>query len=173
MQGLARAVEIIARSGMSPAFGHFLGQAVAGMRVLTSHNHKGVTTCQPRSPAATRLGPRADRLHACHADHRRLSPPGDLRPGRHGARRHRADHRARARSPRRWPICAPCWRQTAWRWQNIVKTTAFLTDRGMLGAYRQARGAVFGDNAPASTLLFVAGLADPGWVVEIEAEAVA
>ena len=57
--------------------------------------------------------------------------------------------------------------------QNIVKTTAFLTDRGLLDAYRQSRGAVFGDHAPASTLLFVAGLADPRWMVEIEAEAVA
>ena len=57
--------------------------------------------------------------------------------------------------------------------ENIVKTTAFLTDRGLLAAYRQARGAVFGEHAPASTLLFVAGLADPRWVVEIEAEAVA
>jgi enamine deaminase RidA (YjgF/YER057c/UK114 family) len=57
--------------------------------------------------------------------------------------------------------------------ENIVKTTAFLTDRGLLGAYRQARGAMFGEHMPASTLLFVAGLADPAWVVEIEAEAVA
>lgn len=57
--------------------------------------------------------------------------------------------------------------------ENIVKTTAFLTDRDLLPAYRQARGAVFGDHAPASTLLFVAGLADPRWVVEVEAEAVA
>jgi 2-iminobutanoate/2-iminopropanoate deaminase len=57
--------------------------------------------------------------------------------------------------------------------ENIVKTTAFLTDRGLLDAYRQARRATFGDHAPASTLLFVAGLADPRWVVEIEAEAVA
>lgn len=56
---------------------------------------------------------------------------------------------------------------------NIVKTTSFLTDRGLLSAFRAARGAVFGDHAPASTLLFVAGLADPRWVVEIEAEAVA
>jgi len=55
---------------------------------------------------------------------------------------------------------------------NIVKTTAFLTDRGLLPAYRQARSAVFGEHAPASTLLFVTGLADPRWVVEIEAEAV-
>jgi 2-iminobutanoate/2-iminopropanoate deaminase len=57
--------------------------------------------------------------------------------------------------------------------ENIVKTTAFLTDRGLLPAYRQSREAVFGDHAPASTLLFVAGLADPRLVVEIEAEAVA
>jgi enamine deaminase RidA (YjgF/YER057c/UK114 family) len=57
--------------------------------------------------------------------------------------------------------------------ENIVKTTTFLTDRGLLDTFRAARGAVFGDHAPASTLLFVAGLADPRWMVEIEAEAVA
>ncbi len=57
--------------------------------------------------------------------------------------------------------------------ENIVKTTVFLTDRGFLPAFRSARSAVFGDHAPASTLLFVAGLADPRFVVEIEAEAVA
>ena len=56
--------------------------------------------------------------------------------------------------------------------ENVVKTTSFLTDRELLTAFRQVRGAVFGDNAPASTLLFVAGLADPAWMFEIEAEAV-
>jgi 2-iminobutanoate/2-iminopropanoate deaminase len=55
----------------------------------------------------------------------------------------------------------------------VIKITAFLTDRELLGAYRQARGAVFPDNHPASTLLFVAGLADPAWMFEVEAEAVA
>lgn len=56
---------------------------------------------------------------------------------------------------------------------HIVKTSTFLTDRGLLAAFRAARGAVFADHAPASTLLFVAGLADPRFMVEIEAEAVA
>jgi len=56
---------------------------------------------------------------------------------------------------------------------DVVKTTAFLTDRGLLGAFRAARDAIFAEHAPASTLLFVAGLADPRWVVEIEAEAAA
>jgi enamine deaminase RidA (YjgF/YER057c/UK114 family) len=55
---------------------------------------------------------------------------------------------------------------------NIVKVTTFLTDRSLLGAYRAARGALLMEHAPASTLLFVAGLADPRFVVEIEAEAV-
>jgi enamine deaminase RidA (YjgF/YER057c/UK114 family) len=56
---------------------------------------------------------------------------------------------------------------------NIVKTTVFLTDRSLLGAFRAARTAVFGEHTPASTLLFISGLADPRFVVEIEAEAVA
>src|SRR3954471_3928748 len=42
--------------------------------------------------------------------------------------------------------------------ENIVKTTAFLTDRGLLNSYRQSRSAMFGEHVPASTLLFVAGL---------------
>lgn len=57
---------------------------------------------------------------------------------------------------------------------NIVKLTVFLTDRSLIGAYRAARNALLGEQAPpASTLLFVSGLADPRFVVEIEAEAVA
>jgi len=56
---------------------------------------------------------------------------------------------------------------------NIVKTTVFLTDRALLGAFRAARTSLLGDNTPASTLLFVSGLADPRFVVEIEALAVA
>jgi enamine deaminase RidA (YjgF/YER057c/UK114 family) len=56
---------------------------------------------------------------------------------------------------------------------NLVKTTVFLTDRSLLASFRAARDAVYGGHAPCSTLLFVAGLADPRFVVEVEAEAVA
>jgi enamine deaminase RidA (YjgF/YER057c/UK114 family) len=56
---------------------------------------------------------------------------------------------------------------------NIVKLTVFLTDLSLLGAFRAARTALLGEHAPASTLLVVAGLADPRFVVEIEALAVA
>ena len=50
---------------------------------------------------------RSDRLHPCHPDHRRLPPPDHLRSGRHGARRHRAQQPARARSPRPSPTSGP------------------------------------------------------------------
>ena len=54
---------------------------------------------------------------------------------------------------------------------DLVKITVFLTDRAHLSEWRKARNAVFGTHAPTSTLLFVAGLADPRFVVEVEAEA--
>ena len=56
---------------------------------------------------------------------------------------------------------------------NLVKTTVFLTDRSLLASFRAARDAVYSGHVPCSTLLFVAGLADPRFMVEIEAEAVA
>ncbi len=56
---------------------------------------------------------------------------------------------------------------------NLGKTTVFLTDRALLASFRAARDAVYGGHAPCSTLLFVAGLADPRFMVEIEGEAVA
>ncbi len=56
---------------------------------------------------------------------------------------------------------------------NVVKVTVFITDRGLLDSLRTQRAAFFGDHVCASTLLIVAGLADPRYVVEIEAEAAA
>lgn len=55
---------------------------------------------------------------------------------------------------------------------NLVKTTVFLTERSLLPTLRAERGKMMGDVVPASTLLFVSGLADPRFVVEIEGEAI-
>lgn len=54
---------------------------------------------------------------------------------------------------------------------DVVKVTVFLTDRALIGAWRERRAAFFGGHVPASTLLIVAGLADPRFLVEVEAEA--
>jgi enamine deaminase RidA (YjgF/YER057c/UK114 family) len=57
--------------------------------------------------------------------------------------------------------------------ENVVKVTVFITDRALLDSLRAQRAAFFGDHIPTSTLLIVAGLADPRFLVEIEAEAIA
>jgi 2-iminobutanoate/2-iminopropanoate deaminase len=54
---------------------------------------------------------------------------------------------------------------------NLVKMTVFLTDPALIPAWRAKRGAWQGEARSASTLLVVAGLADPRFLVEVEAEA--
>lgn len=54
---------------------------------------------------------------------------------------------------------------------NVVKVTVFLTDPGLIGAWRMRRDSFMQGHAPTSTLLIVAGLASPDFVVEVEAEA--
>ncbi len=56
---------------------------------------------------------------------------------------------------------------------DLVKITVFLTRGEDVGLYRQVRDRMLAGATPASTLLVVAALADPGWLVEIEAVAAA
>jgi 2-iminobutanoate/2-iminopropanoate deaminase len=56
---------------------------------------------------------------------------------------------------------------------DLVKVTIFLTDRTDLQILRDTRDAVLEGAAPASTLIYVAGLASPDWLVEIEGIAAA
>ena len=49
----------------------------------------------------------------------------------------------------------------------------FLTRSEDIGLYREVRDRMLAGATPASTLLVVAALADPGWLVEIEAVAAA
>ena len=52
--------------------------------------------------------------------------------------------------------------------EDICHLRMFLVDRADLAAVREARSEFFGDKVVASTLVFVAGLADPAWKVELE-----
>ncbi len=54
---------------------------------------------------------------------------------------------------------------------DIVKVTTFLTRKEDIGASRTVRDKKLGAIAPTSTLLIVAGLASPDFLVEIEATA--
>jgi enamine deaminase RidA (YjgF/YER057c/UK114 family) len=55
--------------------------------------------------------------------------------------------------------------------EDVVRTRMYVLDRDDWDAVGRAHGESFGEVFPASTLVVVAGLLDPRWRVEIEAEA--
>jgi 2-iminobutanoate/2-iminopropanoate deaminase len=54
---------------------------------------------------------------------------------------------------------------------DLVKVTAYITDAGLVALYRQVRDRMLNGYECASTLVVVSALANPDWVVEIEAVA--
>lgn len=54
---------------------------------------------------------------------------------------------------------------------QLVDVTAYVTDAESLSFYRATRDRMLAGAMPASTLIVVAGLADPRWKVEISAVA--
>jgi enamine deaminase RidA (YjgF/YER057c/UK114 family) len=56
--------------------------------------------------------------------------------------------------------------------EDVVRTRMFITDAAYGDAVGEAHGEVFSDIRPAATMVVVAGLLDPRWVIEMELEAV-
>lgn len=54
---------------------------------------------------------------------------------------------------------------------DVVRTRMFIADRDDAEAIGAVHGEVFGEVRPAASMVVVAGLLDPRWKVEIEAEA--
>jgi enamine deaminase RidA (YjgF/YER057c/UK114 family) len=54
---------------------------------------------------------------------------------------------------------------------DVVRTRMFVTDAAIADAVGEVHGEYFRTARPAATMVVVAGLLDPRWVVEIEAEA--
>ena len=54
---------------------------------------------------------------------------------------------------------------------HVVRTRTFLTPEADHREAGRAHGEVFGELRPASTMVVVAALLDPRWLVEVEAEA--
>ena len=55
--------------------------------------------------------------------------------------------------------------------EHVIRTRMYLTDGRHWPDVARAHGEVFADIRPAATAVIVAGLLDPAWLVEIEAEA--
>lgn len=57
------------------------------------------------------------------------------------------------------------------RFEDVIRTRMYLTSAEHWPQVARAHGEVFAGLRPASTAVIVAGLLDPAWLVEIEAEA--
>ena len=56
--------------------------------------------------------------------------------------------------------------------ENVIRTRIFLTDISHWEEIGRVHGEIFGEIRPASTMVQVSRFIDPGWLVEIEADAV-
>jgi enamine deaminase RidA (YjgF/YER057c/UK114 family) len=56
--------------------------------------------------------------------------------------------------------------------EHVVRTRMFVTSADVAEAILSVHAEVFGEVRPVSTLVVIAGLLDPRWHVEIEAEAI-
>ncbi|MGH3081792.1 MAG: RidA family protein [Gaiellaceae bacterium] len=56
--------------------------------------------------------------------------------------------------------------------EDVVRTRLYVTSSDHVEDVGRAHGEVFGDVRPATTGVVVAGLFDPRWLVEIEADAI-
>ena len=69
-------------------------------------------------------------------------------------------------------IILEAMRQLGGEARHVVRTRMFLTDASYAEAVGEAHGEVFAQVRPVATMVVVAGLLDPRWKVEIEAEAI-
>jgi enamine deaminase RidA (YjgF/YER057c/UK114 family) len=69
-------------------------------------------------------------------------------------------------------IVTDALRELGARPEHVVRTRAYLTRAEDWEEVGRAHGEVFGDVRPASAFVVVAGLLDPRWLVEIEADAI-
>jgi enamine deaminase RidA (YjgF/YER057c/UK114 family) len=80
------------------------------------------------------------------------------------------DPRAQAR--RCWEIVAAALTELGSGVADVVRTRQYVVDADLAEAVGAVHAEVFGHVCPASTMVVVAGLLDPRWLVEVEADAV-
>ncbi len=78
---------------------------------------------------------------------------------------------AGAQARRCFEIAEHALREAGASLADVVRTRMYVTAAEQAGAVGAVHGELFGDIRPAATMVIVAGLLDPRWLVEIEAEA--
>lgn len=68
-----------------------------------------------------------------------------------------------------WANIARALEQAGMTVNDLIKVNQYLLRREDLAAYREVRARYASDPLPASTLVFVAALVRPEWLIEIEA----
>jgi len=71
-----------------------------------------------------------------------------------------------------WEIALGALANVGGRPEDVVRTRSYLVRRDVEAAASQAHGEIFADIRPASTMILVAGLLDPRWLVEVELDAI-
>jgi enamine deaminase RidA (YjgF/YER057c/UK114 family) len=94
---------------------------------------------------------------------------GTTDAGSEGTSAHPGDAGAQARAI--FSIAARALGEAGFALDDVVRTRMFVVRRKDIDAVTAAHGAVFGSIRPAATLVLVAGLMDPSFLVEIEFEA--
>jgi enamine deaminase RidA (YjgF/YER057c/UK114 family) len=79
---------------------------------------------------------------------------------------------AGAQARRCFEIIAAALAESGASLADVVRTRMYVTSVAAGAAVGPVHGELFGDIRPAATMVVVAGLLDPAWKVEIEAEAV-
>ena len=82
------------------------------------------------------------------------------------------DPDAGVQARRCWEIAIGALEELGGRVEDVVRTRQYLVTADVAGAVGAVHGEVFGDVRPASTMVVVAGLLDPRWLVEVELDAV-
>lgn len=77
-----------------------------------------------------------------------------------------------AQSRRCWQIALAALAELGGSVEHVVRTRTYITDRAVEAPASQAHGEHFAGARPASTMVVVAGLLDPRWVVEVELDAI-
>lgn len=77
-----------------------------------------------------------------------------------------------AQARRCWEIVLTALAEAGAGPEDVVRTRQLIVEAGDAEAVGRVHGEVFGEIRPVSTMVVVAGLLDPRWRVEVEAEAV-